>query len=111
MGAHTLKAKMDQQGAREIAKDATEQAGKTANEAVPRVGAQVQPALDQGKATVQDLANRASEAGRQAMSRAGDFIEGVAPQAKQVASNLYDRALGQESTSASMSHKNPSPRC
>jgi hypothetical protein len=39
----------------------------------------------------QDLANRASEAGRQAMDRAGEFVEGVAPQAKEVASNLYDR--------------------
>jgi hypothetical protein len=46
-------------------------------------------ALDQGKAVVQDLANRASEAGRQAMNRAGEFVGDVAPQAKEMASNLY----------------------
>ena len=82
---------MDQQRDREIARDAGQQAGKTANEAVQRVGAEVQPALDQGKAKVQDLANRASEAGSQAVGRAGEFVEGVAPQAKQVASNLYNQ--------------------
>jgi ElaB/YqjD/DUF883 family membrane-anchored ribosome-binding protein len=82
---------MDQTRAREIAKDAAEQADKTANEAAQRAGEQVRPALDQGKAVVQDVANRASEAGRQAMDRAGEFIEGVAPQAKEVASNLYDQ--------------------
>jgi hypothetical protein len=49
------------------------------------------PRLDKTKSVVQDLANRASEAGKQAMDRAGEFIEGVAPQAKQVASNLYDQ--------------------
>ena len=82
---------MDQPRAREIAKDAAEQAGKTVNEAAQRVGEQVQPTLDQGKAVVQDLANRASETGRQAVNRSGEFIEGVAPQAKQVASNLYEQ--------------------
>lgn len=82
---------MDQTRAREIAKDAAEQASKTVNEATQRVGEQVQPALDQAKATAQDLGNRASEAGRQAMDRAGEFVESVAPQAKQVASNLYDQ--------------------
>jgi ElaB/YqjD/DUF883 family membrane-anchored ribosome-binding protein len=82
---------MDQTRAREIARDTAEQAGKTANEAVQRVGEQLQPALDQGKSVVQDLAHRASEAGRQTMDQAGEFIEGVAPQAKQVASNLYDQ--------------------
>ena len=40
---------------------------------------------------VQDLAHRASETGRQAMNGAGEVIEGVAPQAKQIASNLYDQ--------------------
>jgi len=82
---------MDQTRAREIAKDAAEQASKTVNEATQRVVAQVQPALDQAKATAQDLGNRASEAGRQAMDRAGELVESVAPQAKQVASNLYDQ--------------------
>jgi ABC-type transporter Mla subunit MlaD len=49
---------MDQSKAREAAKDAAEQASNAVNETVQRVGAQVQPALDQGKAAVQDLANR-----------------------------------------------------
>ena len=40
----------------------------------------------------QDLADQASEVGRQAMDRAGEFIENVAPQAKQVASNIYDQS-------------------
>jgi ElaB/YqjD/DUF883 family membrane-anchored ribosome-binding protein len=82
---------MDQTRAREIAKDAAEQAGKAANEITQRADAEVQPALDQGKSAIQDLASRASEAGSQAMGRAGEFIEGVAPQAKQMASNLYDQ--------------------
>ena len=47
---------MDQTRARETAKDAAAQASKTANEAAQRVGEQVQPALDQGKSVVQDLA-------------------------------------------------------
>jgi ElaB/YqjD/DUF883 family membrane-anchored ribosome-binding protein len=88
---HTLEAKMDQTRAWETARDATEQAGKTANEAAQRVGEQIQPALDQGKAVVQDLANRASETGRQAMDRASVFAEGIATQAKQAASNLYEQ--------------------
>jgi hypothetical protein len=50
-----------------------------------------QPAFDQGKAVVQDLANQASEIGRQAVDRAGEFVEGVAPQARQAASNLYEQ--------------------
>jgi ElaB/YqjD/DUF883 family membrane-anchored ribosome-binding protein len=66
---------MDQTRAREIARDAAEQAGKTANEAAQGVGEQLQPALDQGKSVFQDLAHRASEAGRQATDRAGEFIE------------------------------------
>jgi ElaB/YqjD/DUF883 family membrane-anchored ribosome-binding protein len=82
---------MDQPKRWEAAKDAAEQAGKTANETVQRVGAQVQPALDHGKAAVQDLANRASAAGRQAVDQAGELIEGVAPQVREAASNLYDQ--------------------
>jgi hypothetical protein len=82
---------MDQTRARETAKDATAQAGKTANEAAQRVGEEMQPALDQGKSMAQNLANRASEAGRQARDRAGEFVESVTPQARQVASNLYDQ--------------------
>ena len=70
---------MDQTRAREMAKDAAEQAGKTATDAAKRVGEQVQPAFDQGKAVVQDLANQASEVGRQAVDRAGEFVEGLTP--------------------------------
>ena len=82
---------MEQSRAWETAKDATAQAGKTANEAAQHVGEQIQPLLDQGKSMAQDLANRASEAGRQARDRAGEFIEGVAPQAKEMANNLYEQ--------------------
>jgi ElaB/YqjD/DUF883 family membrane-anchored ribosome-binding protein len=89
--AHTSEEKMDQTRAREMAKDAAEQAGKTATDTTKRVGEQVQPAFDQGKAVVQDLANQASEVGRQAVDRAGEFVEGVAPQARQAASNLYEQ--------------------
>jgi ElaB/YqjD/DUF883 family membrane-anchored ribosome-binding protein len=88
---YTKEAKMDQSKPREIAKNAAEQASQTANDAVQRVGEQVQPALDRGKAAVHDLANQASEAGRQVADRAGEFIEGVTPRARQVASNLYDQ--------------------
>ena len=82
---------MDQTRAREIAKDAAEQADKTATDAARHVGEQMQPALDQGKAVVQDLANQASEAGRQAMGRAGELIESAAPQVKQMAGDLYEQ--------------------
>jgi ElaB/YqjD/DUF883 family membrane-anchored ribosome-binding protein len=83
-----LEEKLDQPRAREIAKDAAERGEKGAD--VQRAGAQSQPALDQGKALVQDLADRASEIGTQVVGRAGEFLEGVAPQAKEVVSNLYE---------------------
>lgn len=51
----------------------------------------MQPALDQGKSMAQDLANQASEVGRQAVGQAGDLLQNVAPQAKEAASNLYQR--------------------
>ena len=82
---------MDQPRAQEIAKDAAEQGDKAANEAARPAGAEVQPALDQGKETVKDLASQASEAGGQAVDRAGELLQNVAPQAKEVASNLYER--------------------
>ena len=62
-----------------------------ANEAAQQAGAGVQSALDQGKSVAQDLANRASETSRQAMGRVGEYVDTVAPQAKEVASNLYDQ--------------------
>jgi ElaB/YqjD/DUF883 family membrane-anchored ribosome-binding protein len=77
----------DKDWAQEVAKSAAEQARKGANEAGP----DVQSTLDRTRSVVQDRANRASEIGGQAMRRAGEFIEGVAPQAKEVASNLYDQ--------------------
>jgi ElaB/YqjD/DUF883 family membrane-anchored ribosome-binding protein len=80
---------MDQTRAREIAKEAGEQPGKTVIEAEQRAEAEIQPALDQGKAAVQDLANRASAAGMQTAGQVREFIEEVAPQARQVAGNLY----------------------
>jgi ElaB/YqjD/DUF883 family membrane-anchored ribosome-binding protein len=82
---------MDQTRAREIAKEAGAQAGKTINDAEQRAEAAVRPALDQGKAGVQDLANRASAAGTQTAGQVSEFIEEVAPQARQVAGNLYDQ--------------------
>jgi len=82
---------MDQSKPRETAKNAAEQASQTTNDAVQRIGEQVQPALDRGKAAVQDLANQASEVGRQVSDRAGEFIDGASTQARQVASNLYDQ--------------------
>jgi ElaB/YqjD/DUF883 family membrane-anchored ribosome-binding protein len=82
---------MDQTRTNDAAKEAAEQAGKTATDAAKRLGEQMQPALDQGKAVVQDLANRASEVGRQSMGRAGELADRVAPQARQVASNLYEQ--------------------
>ena len=91
VSTYAWEAKMDQSKPREIVKNAAEQASQTANDALQRVGEQVQPALDRGKAAVQDLANQASEVGRQVADRAGEFIEGVTPRARQVASNLYDQ--------------------
>jgi ElaB/YqjD/DUF883 family membrane-anchored ribosome-binding protein len=80
---------MDKEWAQEVAKDAAAKTGKEAKEAVSQAGAKVQPTLDQGKSMVQDLASRVSETGRQGMDRASEFIERVAPQAKEVANNLY----------------------
>ena len=40
---------------------------------------------------VQDVANRASDTGRQFIGQAGEFIEGLTPQAKQMASDLYEQ--------------------
>jgi ElaB/YqjD/DUF883 family membrane-anchored ribosome-binding protein len=88
---YAWEAKMDQSKPREIAKNAAEQASKAANDAVQRVGAQVQPAFDRGKAAVQDLANQASEASRQVADRAGELIESATSQVRQAGSNLYDR--------------------
>ena len=68
---------MDQPRAQATARDAAENAGKAASEAVQRVGAQIQPMLDQGKSVVQDLANQASEVGRQAVGQAGDLLQNV----------------------------------
>ena len=39
----------------------------------------------------QDLANQASEGGRQAVGQAGELLQNVAPQVKEVASNLSQR--------------------
>lgn len=82
---------MDQPRAKETARDAAEPERKSANEAAQGIAAQVQPALDQGKSMVQDLANQASEVGRQAVDQAGDFLQNAAPQTKEAASNLYQR--------------------
>jgi hypothetical protein len=82
---------MDRQRAQNVASDVAEEAGKAASEGLRQAEAGVQSKLDQGKSVVQDLAHRASETGRQAMDRAGEVIEGVAPQAKQAASNLYNQ--------------------
>jgi ElaB/YqjD/DUF883 family membrane-anchored ribosome-binding protein len=83
--------KMDKQWAQEVAKNAAEKGDKSVGEAVQRAEPEVRPTLDQGKSMVQDLANRASEAGTQAIGQASEFVEGFAPQAKQMASNLYDQ--------------------
>jgi ElaB/YqjD/DUF883 family membrane-anchored ribosome-binding protein len=88
---YTEEANMDQSKPREPAKNAAEQASQTANDAVQRIGEQVQPALDRGKAAVQDLANQASEAGRQVADRAGELIESATSQVRQAGSNLYDQ--------------------
>lgn len=80
---------MDRQRAQNVASEVADEAGKAASEGVRLAGAGVQSTLDQGKSVVQDLAHRASETGRQAMDRAGEVIEGVTPDVKQVASNLY----------------------
>jgi ElaB/YqjD/DUF883 family membrane-anchored ribosome-binding protein len=78
---------MDKERAQEVAKAAAEEARKGTNEAGP----DVQSTLDRTKSMVEDQANRASEIGGQVMGRAGEFIQGVAPQAQEVASNLYDQ--------------------
>jgi ElaB/YqjD/DUF883 family membrane-anchored ribosome-binding protein len=82
---------MDKEWAQQVATNAGERTAKEANEAGRRAGAEAQALLDQGKSIVQDVANLASETGRQAVNRAGEFIEGAAPQAREMASNLYEQ--------------------
>jgi ElaB/YqjD/DUF883 family membrane-anchored ribosome-binding protein len=86
---------VDRQRARDTASDAVGKAGKAAGDAASQARAAVQSTLEQGKSMAQDLARQASGFGRQAMDRAGEVIQGVAPrageQAKQAASNLYDQ--------------------
>ena len=48
--------------------------------------------VENGVNPLASLADQASEAGRQAIGQASEYIENVAPQAKQVASNLYDQS-------------------
>jgi ElaB/YqjD/DUF883 family membrane-anchored ribosome-binding protein len=81
---------MDKDWVQQVAKNAVTRA-KEANEAGRRAGAETQTLLDQGKSIAQDAANRTSETGKQAMDRAGEFIEGVAPQARELAGNLYEQ--------------------
>lgn len=83
---------VDEQRARDTASDAVDKAGKAAGDAASQARAAVQSTLEQGKSLAQDLARQASGFGRQAMGRAGEVIQGVAPRAgKQAASNLYDQ--------------------
>ena len=102
---------MDKTRAWEIGKEAAEQAGKTANDAAQHIGEQLQPALDQGKAAVQDLANRGPRlagrpwTGRESLSR----VWRRKPDKWRAISTT--RVLGLDSTSGSMLRKNPSPRC
>jgi ElaB/YqjD/DUF883 family membrane-anchored ribosome-binding protein len=104
---------MDRQRAQNVASDAAEETGKgkAASEGVQRAEAGVQSTLDQGKSVVQDLAHRASETGRQAMDRAGEVIEGVAPQAKQIAGNLYDQGSRSGEYARQYVAQQPLPRC
>jgi ElaB/YqjD/DUF883 family membrane-anchored ribosome-binding protein len=90
-GELTLEEKMDQPRAKEDARNTAGQAGKEANDAMQRVGEQIQPALDQGKELVRDLATQASGIGTRVVGEAGDLLQNVAPQAKEAASNLYER--------------------
>jgi ElaB/YqjD/DUF883 family membrane-anchored ribosome-binding protein len=90
-GELTLEEKMDQPRAKEDARNTAGQAGKAANDAMQRVGEQIQPALDQGKELVRDLATQASGIGTRVVGEAGDLLQNVAPQAKEAASNLYER--------------------
>ena len=86
---------VDQQRARDIASDAVDKAGKVAGDAASQARAAVHSTLEQGKSMAQDLAHQASGFGRQAMGRAGEVMQDVAPrageQAKQATSNLYDQ--------------------
>ena len=97
---------MDQTRAREIARDAAKQASDNASEAAKRVGEQVQPVLDKGKSMAQDLADQASEVGRQALDgRASLSKTSLRKQNKWRAISMT-RALAQDSTSANMPRKN-----
>jgi hypothetical protein len=100
---------MDQQRVEGMAKDAVEQSGKVASDAVSQVGTAVQAKLDQGRTMAQNmragaqetidkatnLARQVSESGGQAASRAGEVIQGVArdvgSQASQAATNIYQQ--------------------
>jgi ElaB/YqjD/DUF883 family membrane-anchored ribosome-binding protein len=90
-GSPASEKKMDQTGPREIAKETIEETRDTANASARQTETAVQRALDRGKSVLQDLTSQASETSRQAMGRASEFIDSVAPKAKQAASNLYEQ--------------------
>src|ERR1700720_4823686 len=80
-----LEERMDEQRIQDRVSETTEKAGTMASDAAKQAGAAMQAKLDQGKAMMQDaqtsaatLARQASEAGRQAMSQAGELVQGAA---------------------------------
>ena len=92
---------MDQQQVQDMASDSAAKTAEAATDAVKQASAGLQSALDRGKSAVDQmqagatsLARQASEAGRQAISQAGDTVQGLTgDRAGEVASNLYQQGV------------------
>jgi hypothetical protein len=96
-----LEEKMDQQKVQDMASDSAAKTADAATEAVKQASAGLQSTVDRGKAVVDQmqagassLARQASEAGRQAMSQAGETMQGLTgDRAGEVAGNLYQQGV------------------
>jgi hypothetical protein len=92
---------MDQQRVQDMAGDSAAKTAEAATDAVNQASAGLQSTLERGKAAVDQmqagatsLARQASEAGRQAISQAGETMQGLTgDRAGEVASNLYQQGL------------------
>ena len=82
---------MDKQWAQEVAKNAAEKGDKSAREAVQRAEPEVRPTLDQGSLWSRTWLTGRPRPARKLSARRASLSRALHPQAKQMASNLYDQ--------------------
>jgi triphosphoribosyl-dephospho-CoA synthetase len=97
--------RMDQQPVKDMASASAAKTSEAATDAVNQASAGVQTVLDRGKAAIEQiqegaagLGRQASEAGRQAMSQAGETMQSFSgDRASEMASNLYQQGVSASS--------------